>query len=77
MNDQQKAPDSVRPARGANQNLLCGKPDASSVDSQAASAFAAAVLRSGGKVHRIPDGNGGEFQISIINPGALFRKGVH
>jgi hypothetical protein len=33
--------------------------------------FAAAVLRGGGEVHRVPDGEGGVYQISIINPGAI------
>jgi hypothetical protein len=33
--------------------------------------FAASVLLNGGEVHRVPDGKGGVFQISIINPGAL------
>jgi hypothetical protein len=36
-----------------------------------ASNFAASVLLNGGEVHHVPDGNGGVFQISIINPGAL------
>ena len=36
-----------------------------------ASNFAAEVMRTGGEVHRVPDGKGGVFQISIINPGAL------
>jgi len=33
--------------------------------------FAAEVMRTGGEVHRVPDGKGGVFQISIINPGAI------
>jgi hypothetical protein len=28
-------------------------------------------MRTGGEVHRVPDGKGGVFQISIINPGAI------
>lgn len=35
--------------------------------------FAAEVMRTGGEVHRVPDGKGGVFQISIINPGAIRR----
>ena len=36
-----------------------------------AAAFPAAVLKVGGQVHRLPDGEGGYFQVAIINPAAL------
>ena len=74
--DKSKPPDSVRPAKGAILDLLklCGNPDGKEPSAQGASAFAAAVLPRGGEVHRIPDGNGGYFQISVINPGALSRR---
>lgn len=38
------------------------------------SAFAAAVLKIGGQVHRLPDGAGGHYEIAILNPGALRPK---
>jgi hypothetical protein len=38
------------------------------------SAFAAAVLARGGRVHVIDDGAGGYFEVAIINPGALRPK---
>ena len=39
-----------------------------------AAAFAAAVLAKGGEVHRLPDGEGGYYQVAILNPGALRPK---
>jgi hypothetical protein len=66
---------SPKDASGVGANH-CGGSDAPSVSQKAAASLAEAVLRHGGEVHRVSDGKGGYFQISIINPGAL-RRGAH
>lgn len=60
-----------RGAFGSGPNGPRKKNNGPRVSQTFADNFAAAVLQSGGEVHRVPDGEGGVLQISILNPGAL------